>query len=372
MKETTDVLRETVRHLNYLGRAPAGPVPHWEHWSDPDAETYLTGIDHYAHPRLCRQRMAELYPELDLWIPDTDAPLPRPRFESSGRTSDPVAGTVRWGDGETDTFLHGEQYFHTEEDVFAFDPLAHADMRGWPHVVHNWDFSSEETIHRRLMEEYPGDPADLPATSDASSWFYNTTFMWPLLTFGWELFLACCQDERFAPVMEGFAEINRRVFRAMARLPVRFVVCHDDIVMTRGPVCSPAWMHRYVFPRYEEYWSILRAAGKDVLFMTDGRADAYVDDVVACGARGLVGEPYTDYRSIVRRHRDFFVAGEGDNRVLVRNDPAEIRAMVEGMVETARMAGGYMMCIGNHIPWNVPGEGVKRYIELSRELAVRR
>jgi hypothetical protein len=30
-----------------------------------------------------------------------------------------------------------------------------------------------------------------------------------------------------------------------------------------------------------------------------------------------------------------------------------------------------MMCIGNHIPFNVPPEGVKRYLDLSAELAFR-
>jgi uroporphyrinogen-III decarboxylase len=53
----------------------------------------------------------------------------------------------------------------------------------------------------------------------------------------------------------------------------------------------------------------------------------------------------------------------------MRNDPAEIRRMVESMAQTGRMSGGYMMCVGNHIPFNVPGEAVKRYLELSRELA---
>ena len=44
--------------------------------------------------------------------------------------------------------------------------------------------------------------------------------------------------------------------------------------------------------------------------------------------------------------------------------------MVRSMVETARMTG-VMMCIGNHIPWNVPPDAIRRYLELSRELAVR-
>ena len=32
-----------------------------------------------------------------------------------------------------------------------------------------------------------------------------------MLTFGWELFLECCLDERFERVMAEFAEINRRL-----------------------------------------------------------------------------------------------------------------------------------------------------------------
>ena len=66
------------------------------------------------------------------------------------------------------------------------------------------------------------------------------------------------------------------------------------------------------------------------------------------------------------------MAGEGDNRVLYRNEPDEIKAMVRSMVETAHMTGGYMMCIGNHIPWNVPPEAVKLYLDFSAEYAWRR
>jgi hypothetical protein len=130
-------------------------------------------------------------------------------------------------------------------------------------------------------------------------------------------------------------------------------------------------MHKYIFPRYEEFWGIVRAAGKEVIFMADGCIDAYADDVMACGARGIITEPYTDFRAVARRHEDCFLAGEGDNRVLCRNDPAEIRAMVERMVETSRMTGGYTLCIGNHIPWNVPPPAIKLYLDLAAELGVR-
>jgi hypothetical protein len=359
------------RYETLIGRGPKRII-HWEHWSNPDAETYLSGIDYYEHPRECRLRLQALYPQLRLPVPEDDAPLPRPYLSESGESANHERNTVRWGAGETGTFVHGEAYFYTKEDVFRFSPLEKADFSAWEHVVMNWDFSSEEVIYQRLRKDYPVEWGSTPPEGVCSeTWFYNTMFMWPMLTFGWDLFLQCCLDARFERMMNEFAEINRRVFRAFARLPVNFVTCHDDIVMTSGPVCSPRWMHRYIFPVYEELWGILKAAGKKVIFMSDGCMNAYADDVMACGAAGIISEPYTDYKALARRYPDCFLAGEGDNRVLSRNDPTEIRAMVESMVETGRMSRGYMMCVGNHIPWNVPPEAIKRYLDLSSELAVR-
>jgi uroporphyrinogen-III decarboxylase len=89
------------------------------------------------------------------------------------------------------------------------------------------------------------------------------------------------------------------------------------------------------------------------------------------GDRGILTEPYTDFPAIARRHPDCFLAGEGDTRILLRNDPEEIRAMVDRMLETSRMTGGYMMRIGNEFTWNTPVEAVKLYLDLCREKAHR-
>lgn len=360
------------KYLAFMGLGPQR-IPHWEHWSDPDAETYLTGIDYFEHPRLCRLKLQELYPELELGIPESDEPKRRPRLDLQGQSSstDEKGGHhVRWGDGESDQWDWG-RHFKSAEEVLAFSPLEQGDFTNIP-VVESADFSSEDLIYQRYRKNYPAEHGErAPEGSTAMVGFYNTMFMWPLLTFGWEFFLETCLDPRFERLMDEFAEINLRVFRSFARLPVNFVVCHDDIVNTRGLVCSPAWMHKYIYPRYEEFWSILRDGGKRVIFMTDGKPDVVADDIMACGATGIITEPYADFKTIARKHENCFLAGEGDNRILTRNRPDEIEAMVRSMVETAQLTGGYMMCIGNHIPWNVPGEAIKRYLDLSRELAVR-
>jgi len=357
------------RYLALMGLAPKR-IPHWEHLSCPDAESYITGIDYYDHPKLCRQRLNEIYPFLNLPVPEDDTPKPRPRDDQSVSVDSEGRQHVRWGDSETTHWNWGEK-FRTPEDVLAFSPLAQGDFREIP-VVESHDYRDEEALYRMWRANYPAEWGDhAPDGSFVKGDFYNTMFMWPLLTFGWELFLQVCLDDEFDRIMDEFAEINRRVFRVIARLPVNFVLCHDDIVTTRGPVCSPAWMHKHIFPRYEEFWSILKAAGKEVLFCSDGCVDVFADDIFACGARGIISEPYTDYRAIARKHENCFIAGEGDNRILMRNNPSEIREMVARMVETAKMSGGYMMCVGNHIPWNIPPAAVKCYLDLSAQMAVR-
>jgi hypothetical protein len=360
------------KYLALKGLAP-GRIPHWEHWSNPDAETYLTGINYYAHPRQCRLRMNELYPELELGVPDSDEPLPRPEAILRGSTSHSDSQghhAVRWGEGLTGYWDHGAK-FKTIEDVLSFSPLAQGDFTGMV-INEGYDYRDEEGLYRLFRARFPEEWGDrAPDGSTAMVGFYNTMFMWPLLTFGYQLFLESCLEEGFDRIMAEFAEINRRVFRVFARLPVNFVVCHDDIVTSRGPVCSPEWMNKYIFPCYEEQWAIVKAAGKQVIFMADGCMDAFADDVMACGASGIISEPMTDYKAIARRHKDCFLAGEGDNRLLSRNNPEEIRAMVDSMADTARMSGGYMMCIGNHIPWNVPPEAIKLYLDYSREAARR-
>ena len=350
---------------SYLGLGPKR-MTHWEHWSNPDAETWLTGIDYYAHPRQCRLKLSELYPQLRLPVPESDDPKPRPEEQKD-------LGKGRWGDSYRDHWQQdiASHRFPDYETMLRFSPLEQGDFTGWQVVV-DGDFQSEQVVYERYRRNYPAEWGDTaPAGSPASVGFYNTMFMWPLLVFGYEPFLSICLEPEFDRIMEEFAEINRRVFRAFARLPVNFVVCHDDIVLSSGPVCSPAWMRKHIFPRYEEFWSILKDAGKQVIFMVDGCVNAFVDDVMSCGARGIISEPYTDYKSIARRYENCFIAGEGDNRILMRNDRDEIERMVRSMVETGRMSGGYMMCIGNHIPFNVPGEAIKTYLDLSEELAWR-
>ena len=85
-------------------------------------------------------------------------------------------------------------------------------------------------------------------------------------------------------------------------------------------------MHKHIFPRYEEFWDILKQAGKEVIFMVDGCVDAFVDDVhfravVALGA-DLVALPRgqwleRDAQLVLQPLRHLFDEGDLHHIVLV-------------------------------------------------------
>jgi len=360
-------------YLAFFGKNPKR-IPHWEHISNPAVIELVTGIDPWEKPRTAALKFAELYRiDLGFAAPADDTPIPRPDAEESSHVGEDGGRRVRWGTQYTDVWQHGPG-FSSIDEILKWEPLDHLDMTKF-NVVQNMDYSGTDDEFYERMLGWLKEPEDKEVVDVISVGFYNTMFMWPLLTFGWELFLELVggYPEETKRIMASFAEINRKVFRAFARTPdyVNAVVCHDDICMTAGPVCSPKWLGEYVYPYYEEFWDMVKAAGKRVVFMSDGNIDKVADDVAACGADGFVSEPYTDWKTIARKYPNHLVCGEGDNRILSTNDQAQIRKMVDSMVETARTCGGYVMCVGNHIPWDIPAEAVKYYLDYSREVAHR-
>ena len=355
-----------------MGRAPRR-IPNWEPLANPYFEELVTGIDPWQKPRSARLKLMEKY-KIDLMsVPADDTPLPRPESDIDVVRSSEGDVRSRWDKGSTATWQHGK-HFHSIDDVLAYEPLKHLDLRDETSIVENRDYSvDDETLFREYAEkkqrEFAARPSEPPVRVGG---FYNTLFMWLLLTFDWELFLelAAAHTEQLKRLLADFAVINRRVFGVLARLDIDAVLCHDDICMAAGPVCSPQWLRTYIYPYYEEFFDILHRGGKKVFWMSDGNIDKVADDVIACGADHLSSEPYTNWKAIVSKHPHTGVSGEGDNRVLMKGRK-ETEQMVRSMVETAQSCGGYFMRVGNCIPHNLPPENVKIYFDLCAELAYR-
>ncbi len=346
-------------------------IPHWEIISCPDAIEYITGIDPWQHPRLAQKALVERY-AVDLYtLPLEDNPIPRP---PNGVVYEDAEGrkTVRWGWDHTWHWDWGHR-FKSVEDVLNYQPLEHWDYREMDPI--GMDLSpSEDELAKQFQQIVDRDRAANGDLCLEIGHFYNTMFMWPLLTFGWELWLevAACYPQEAKRLLRDFSEISRKVFRAWAKTDVQVVSSHDDICHRQGPVFSPKWLRENIYPYYEEFWGYLKASGKKIFFVSDGNVDLVADDVLACGADGIFCETYTDWKAFARKHPDKVLLGGGDNRVIMSNDREAIEAMVREMAEVGRHMPGYFFCVGNHLTWDLPPEGVKAYFDAAEKYGVRR
>ncbi len=355
------------RALKRFHLEPVDRIPHYEHLSNPDFYTLITGIDAYQHPRQAALRAMEILPlDIGTSAPESDEPVEALTENESSAVAEDGRRHVRWGAGLTGHWDWGEE-FSSVEQALAYEPMEHLDQRE-KEVVSKKDYSrSVEDLARDIQGGELPKPGGPRAGTLKGTSIYNTCFMWPLLTFGWEIFLELAGGHKaeLGRLIADFQYRTRKWVQAAALTDIDYFLFHDDICMARGPVCSPAWLHEFVYPYYEEFFGLMKDNGIFSFFMTDGNPDLIADDVFACGADGLISEPFGDYHEIARKHPDKVLAGDGDNRILQTSDREAVEAMTKQMCELGKRQPGYFMCIGNHIPWNVPAEAVKWYFEFS-------
>ncbi len=262
---------------------------------------------------------------------------------------------------ETETPWQSRYAFQTEEEVLSFDPVAAANLPSMEELTSSVRQAWENGQKAYPEAVYPGG-------------FYNTVFTWPIITFGWELFMSAAMLDpgRFDKVLAGFTEISMMVVQAHIKADIPIFLCHDDIVWASGTVFAPQWMRKYVFPRHRKLWVPLKEAGVKVLFCSDGNFTEYVDDLAEAGADGFIFEPLTSLEYIVERYgQTHVIVGNVDSRILQYGTPEEIRADVKRCADLGRDCPGYFFAVGNHIPYTVPIPSVECYLDAIREYGKR-
>jgi hypothetical protein len=269
-------------------------------------------------------------------------------------------GTAQWLETQTVTDDRSCA-FSDVESVLSFDPVERIPVP----TVAEMAVRFQEQWHERQQHYahcvFPGG-------------YYNTVFTWPILTFGWELFLtaAALEPERFDGVLDGFCAVSAVAFEAQASTDIDVFLIHDDIAWAQGPVFHPDWYRRHIFPRYRRLFQPLFEAGKIVLFCSDGNFTPFVDDLAELGVHGFIFEPATSLEYIVERYgRTHVMMGNVDCRILMSGSHQEIEDEVLRCLRIGRECPGYFMAVGNQIPYNIPLENVELYLELSSKHARR-
>ena len=361
------------RALKAIHLQPTDRIPHWESLSNPGFEQMITGIDPWEHPQQARRRMLELIPQDVGSVPTSDEPIERPADGQLTFVDQDGTRSARWGASRTWHWNWGG-HFHSMEDVLAYDPLEHMDQRDTG-IVAEYDYRlSVDELAQELQQGIDDSRAVTGQRALVTGGFYNTIFMWPLLTFGWELFLelGAAYEDEMTSLLSRFAERSRKIFNAYAKTDIEVITSHDDICFARGPTFNPQWLRRMIYPYYQEFWGVLKEAGKKVIFICDGNVTAVADDIFACGADGIRSEPFTNWRQIAQKHPDKVVVGDGDNRVISTGDRDAIYKMVKEMTDWGKRYPGYFLDAGNHLPWNLPPQGIVHYFDASEEYGWRR
>lgn len=245
------------------------------------------------------------------------------------------------------------------DDVLEYDPWEHVnlDNDAFSNIVNYFEGEHSKAQELYKAQLVPGG-------------YYCTLFMWPVMTFGleWTLKAMYHDQVRFKRLLDKFAEISLRDFRAWAQCDIKAFISHDDICMTEGPMVSPSWLRRHVFPWYKRLWHELQSKGIKVLFCSDGNITKIVDDLAESGADGFIMEPSCDLELITERYGDDKVLmGNVDLKILTFGDEKAVFNEVMRCLKTSGHCPGYFINVTGSIPDNVPIRNLEFYFETFRK-----
>jgi hypothetical protein len=238
------------------------------------------------------------------------------------------------------------------EDVWAFDAVAEYGLPSFRDQVRAYaDFV---TATRRNC------PNQL-----VTGGYYHTIMSGAISAFGWEMLLLGASDlKKMEKVFDSFYRRTLFHMQAWAETDIEVVIQHDDFVWTAGPFLDPAFYRAEIIPRYAELWKPLHAAGKKVLFCSDGNFMVFAEDIVRAGADGLIFEPCNDFGFMAERFgaSHALVGSCADCRDMAFAPWETVKATLDRTFELASRCRGVMFAVGNHIPANVPDDMLDRFI----------
>jgi hypothetical protein len=351
------------RYLSGLRCKSPDEIPHQIWLGHPEFISHATGIDYYEHPMKASICFHGLF-DVDNGGPGhlEDTPLPRPK---SGATAD---GGERSEEG-FGTVWHNQAPFTEPEQIWDFDPDPWGEDAGkaiepdyalknfrWCFQPETWKsrIAGEDEQWGRLEKVFPG------KFTDARS-FYCTSFMWGICIFGWDVFLMALgtDPDRTGKALQRISAVTEKMYQYFALCDnAEFVVAHDDLCMTSGPVISPEWYRKYIYPEYEKIFAPIKKAGKTVIFLSDGNVLPLAHDIAPM-VDGFIFESSTPADFMFENFgKDKCLIGGIDARVLTFGTENEVEKHVKDVIAKGGQCPGYVIACSNTIPANVPIKNV--------------
>ena len=327
---------------------PTPRLAHTEYCDHAPLKRAVTGLPD-GHPDR-EKEFARLWDYDFLWSTTHD-PVP---WETRGRMTD--MGHSEYDEGGTDRREPTVCPFRTVEEALAFDAVAEYGLTDYSFLVQDYQRRYEAGRAAHPEQVWTGG-------------YYRTLVSGAIAIFGWDMLLqAAAHPERFARVLDGIYQQAIHHFHAWAETSIEVFMCHDDMVWSMGPFMRPEFYRAEIFPRYKALWSVLKRAGKKVVFTSDGDFSMFIDDIVEAGADALCFEPMTALEPVVAEYGQThcIMSSKVDARTLTFGSREDIRAEIDASLALAERCKGFMFAVGNHIPANIPIENALYYMEYLR------
>lgn len=290
--------------------------------------------------------------DIDFTWSTNDGPVP---WAKRGRVTD-MGHAVFLKDG-SDLRATKPCPFTDPEQVLAFDAVREYGLPEFDALVAYYENHYQTAQRQRPDQLFTGG-------------YYKTIVSGAIEAFGWDMLLMAANDaDRFEKVLDSFFRLSLHHYKAWARTSIETFICHDDMVWTEGAFMDPAFYRRAIFPRYRELWSVLKKAGKKVLYCSDGLIIEFIDDLAQAGADGFIFEPVNPLETVVAKYGQthVIIGSKVDCRTLTFGNQAQIQAEIDATLALARACPGFFCAVGNHIPPNVPLDNALFYFDyLSR------
>jgi hypothetical protein len=272
-------------------------------------------------------------------------------WTQAGRTTN--MGHASYAADGSDQHDPSQSPFTSVEEVWAFDAVKEYGLPAFEEQVAEYE--------RQMQAARVNHPEQL-----VTGGVYKTLVSGAIEAFGWDWLLEACADPvKMERVFDSFFRRTLFFMQAWAKTSAEVMIQHDDFVWTGGAFMHPDIYRRVIIPRYAELWKPIHAAGKKVLFCSDGNFREFFDDVAAAGADGFIFEPCNDFADIADRFGSShcLVGSCVDCRDVTLGHKDKVLADVDRTLAALKPCKGAIVAVGNHLPANIPTEMLDLYFD---------
>ncbi len=272
-------------------------------------------------------------------------------WSKTGRVTN--MGHAAYAANGADFHQSAESPFKDPEEVWAFDAVKEY---GLP------DFAEQVKAYEAFVQNARLYNADQLSTGG----YYKSLVSGAIESFGWDMLLEAAADsKKIEKVFDSFFRRTLFYMQAWAKTSVEVVIQHDDFVWTSGAFMYPDMYRKIIIPRYAELWKPLHAAGKKVLFCSDGLFLEFAADVAEAGADGFIFEPCNDFAVMAERfgQSHCLVGSAVDCRDLTFGRWDQVQSDIDKTLASLAHCKGAIVAVGNHLPVNIPVEMLDRYFD---------